>query len=74
LPEHVRPAGAAPLSRLGERVGGRGREDAVLVEVDGEPWAAAIEPADSLTCRVALAVAPVTLSDDRTLLLRVKER
>jgi len=36
--------------------------------------AAAIAPAVSLTCRVALAVAPVTLSDDRTLLLRVKER
>jgi len=41
----VRPAGAAPLERLGERIGTTRRPDAVVVVVDGRPWAAAIEPA-----------------------------
>jgi plasmid segregation protein ParM len=41
----VRPAGAAPVDRLGERVGVSRLEDAVLVDVDAERWAAAIEPA-----------------------------
>jgi plasmid segregation protein ParM len=42
----VRPAGAAPADRLGERVGGRqGPADAVLVDVAGTAWAAATEPA-----------------------------
>ena len=36
--------------------------------------AAAIAPTASLTCRATLAVAPVTLADDRTLILKVKER
>jgi plasmid segregation protein ParM len=41
----VRPAGAAPLARLGERLAaGAGSEAAVRVEVAGTPWAAAIEP------------------------------
>jgi plasmid segregation protein ParM len=42
----VRPAGAAPAERLGERVaGGHGPADAVLVDLGGTPWAAATEPA-----------------------------
>lgn len=40
----LRPAGAAPLDRLGERVGTGSRQDAIVVDIDGEPWAAAIEP------------------------------
>jgi plasmid segregation protein ParM len=40
----VRPAGAAPLDRLGERVGSGRRQDAIVVDIDGQPWAAAIEP------------------------------
>jgi plasmid segregation protein ParM len=40
----LRPAGAAPLDRLGERVGSGRRQDAIVVDIDGEPWAAAIEP------------------------------
>ncbi len=41
----VRPAAAAPADRLGERIGqGRGPQDAVLVDIQGERWAAAIEP------------------------------
>ena len=40
----LRPAGAAPLDRLGERVGTGRRQDAIVVDIDGEPWAAAIEP------------------------------
>jgi len=41
----IRPAGAAPLGRLGERVarGGEG-ETAISVPVNGEPWAAAVDP------------------------------
>jgi hypothetical protein len=34
----------------------------------------AIAPTVSLTCRVTLDVAPVTIGDDRTLLIPVKER
>jgi plasmid segregation protein ParM len=42
----LRPAGAAPAAHLGERVAaGRVAQDAVLVAIDGEPWAAATEPA-----------------------------
>jgi plasmid segregation protein ParM len=41
----VRPAGAAPLDRLGERIGANGPEDAVVVDVDTQRWTAAIEPA-----------------------------
>lgn len=41
----VRPAGAAPLERLGERIGVGRLQDAVVVDVDGQRWAAAIEPA-----------------------------
>ena len=41
----IRPAGAAPLDRLGERIGTSRLPDAVVVDVDGQPWAAAIEPA-----------------------------
>jgi plasmid segregation protein ParM len=41
----VRPAGAAPLDRLGERIGSARLPDAVVVDVDGQRWAAAIEPA-----------------------------
>jgi plasmid segregation protein ParM len=41
----VRPAGAAPLDRLGEQIGAARPQDAVVVEVDGQRWAAAIEPA-----------------------------
>jgi plasmid segregation protein ParM len=41
----VRPAGAAPLERLGERIGTARQQEAVVVDVDGQPWAAAIEPA-----------------------------
>jgi plasmid segregation protein ParM len=41
----VRPAGAAPLDRLGERVGTGRHQDAVIVDVDGQRWAAAVEPA-----------------------------
>ncbi len=41
----VRPAGAAPVDRLGEQIGAARLQDAVLVEVDGQRWAAAIEPA-----------------------------
>ena len=37
----VRPAGAAPLDRLGERIGAARLQDAVVVEVDGQRWAAA---------------------------------
>ena len=40
----VRPAGAAPLDRLGERFGSGRRQDAIVVDIDGQPWAAAIEP------------------------------
>jgi plasmid segregation protein ParM len=40
----VRPTDAAPVDRLGERVRPGRLEDAVLVDVDGERWAAAIEP------------------------------
>ena len=42
----VRPAGAAPVDRLGTRINGSGlaSEQPILVEVAGEPWAAAIEP------------------------------
>ncbi|WP_020503515.1 ParM/StbA family protein [Lamprocystis purpurea] len=44
----VRPAGAAPLDRLGERIGERrpngGDAAPVLVEVQGRRWAAGIEP------------------------------
>ena len=40
----VRPAGAAPLDRLGERFGSGHRQDAIVVDIDGEPWAAAVEP------------------------------
>ena len=41
----VRPAGAAPVECLGERIGeGRRPEDAMLVDVDGQRWAAAVEP------------------------------
>ena len=41
----VRPAGAAPLAQLGERIGtARGLPDVVRVEIAGEPWAAAVEP------------------------------
>jgi actin-like ATPase involved in cell morphogenesis len=39
----VRPAGSAPLDRLGERVGTGRRQDAVIVDVDGQRWAAAVE-------------------------------
>jgi plasmid segregation protein ParM len=42
----VRPAGAAPVGHLGERIApSLAPADAVLVEVDGESWAAATEPA-----------------------------
>ena len=41
----IRPAGAALLDRLGERIGSARLPDAVVVDVDGQPWAAAIEPA-----------------------------
>jgi plasmid segregation protein ParM len=41
----ARPAGAAPLGRLGERIGARQLPDAVIVDVDGQRWAATIEPA-----------------------------
>ena len=41
----VRPAGAAPLDRLGEGIGSGRRQEAILVDVDGQRWAAAIEPA-----------------------------
>jgi plasmid segregation protein ParM len=41
----VRPAGTAPLERLGEGIGTSHLPDAVVVEVDGQPWAAAVEPA-----------------------------
>jgi len=41
----VRPAGAAPVDRLGEQIGAARRQDSILVEVDGQRWAAAIEPA-----------------------------
>lgn len=40
----VRPAGAAPLDRLGERIGNGRRQDAIVLDIDGQPWAAAIEP------------------------------
>lgn len=41
----VRPAGAAPVECLGERIGeGRRPEDAMLVDVGGQRWAAAVEP------------------------------
>ncbi|MCU0970382.1 MAG: ParM/StbA family protein [Gammaproteobacteria bacterium] len=41
----VRPAGAAPVDRVGERVGsGAGGPEAIRVEVGGRGWAAAIEP------------------------------
>jgi plasmid segregation protein ParM len=41
----VRPAGAAPAERLGERVSARrGGEETVLVDLAGTPWAAGIEP------------------------------
>ena len=43
----VRPAGAAPVDRLGEQIGAARLQDAILVEVDGQRWAAAI---DSATC------------------------
>ena len=41
----VRPAGAAPLDRLGERIGARHLPDAVIVDVGGQRWAATVEPA-----------------------------
>ena len=41
----VRPAGAAPMDRLGEQIGAARLQEAVVVEVDGQRWAAAIEPA-----------------------------
>jgi len=41
----VRPAGAAPLDRLGERIGTGLPQDAVIVDIDGQRWAAAVEPA-----------------------------
>ncbi|MBK1699401.1 ParM/StbA family protein [Thiococcus pfennigii] len=46
----VRPAGAAPLERLGERIGAGATtsghpQDAIVVTVDGQRWATAIEPA-----------------------------
>lgn len=41
----VRPAGAAPLDRLGERIGTGLPQDAVIVDIDRQPWAAAVEPA-----------------------------
>jgi plasmid segregation protein ParM len=41
----VRPAGAAPLDRLGERIGAGLPQDVVIVDVDGQRWAAAVEPA-----------------------------
>jgi plasmid segregation protein ParM len=44
----VRPAGAAPLDRLGERIGAAAPTDAhatpILVQVQGRTWAAGIEP------------------------------
>jgi plasmid segregation protein ParM len=40
----IRPAGAAPANRLGERVGQRAAEEALAVTVDGELWSAGIEP------------------------------
>ena len=41
----VRPAGAAPMDRLGEQIGTARLQDAIVVEVDGHHWAAAVEPA-----------------------------
>jgi len=41
----VRPAGAAPVDRLGEQIGTARVQDAIIVEVDGRRWAAAVEPA-----------------------------
>ena len=41
----VRPAGAAPMDRLGEQIGAARLQEAVVVEVDGQRWAAAVEPA-----------------------------
>jgi plasmid segregation protein ParM len=41
----VRPAGAAPVDRLGEQIGTARVQDAIVVEVDGRRWAAAVEPA-----------------------------
>ena len=41
----ARPAGAAPLERLGERIGTSRLPDAVIVDVDAQRWAAAIDPA-----------------------------
>jgi plasmid segregation protein ParM len=41
----TRPAGAAPMECLGEPIGeGRRPEDAMVVDVDGQRWAAAVEP------------------------------
>lgn len=41
----VRPSGAAPAARLGEQLGrGTGSEGPVMVEVGGQPWAAALAP------------------------------
>jgi plasmid segregation protein ParM len=40
-----RPAETAPLDRLGERIGTGLPQDAVIVDIDGQPWAAAVEPA-----------------------------
>jgi plasmid segregation protein ParM len=41
----LRPAGAAPLDRLGEQIGAARLPEAIVVEVDAERWAAAVEPA-----------------------------
>jgi plasmid segregation protein ParM len=41
----LRPAGAAPVDRLGEQIGAARLPEAIVVEVDAERWAAAVEPA-----------------------------
>lgn len=40
----LRPAGAAPADRLGEKIGGNGEEDFLRVLVNGEPFVAGLSP------------------------------
>lgn len=40
----LRPAGAAPADRLGERIGASGEEDYLRVLVDGQPFVAGLSP------------------------------
>lgn len=40
----LRPAGAAPADRLGEKIGGSGEEDFLRVLVNGEPFVAGLSP------------------------------